>query len=789
MLSKVIGSVSHQKFLNFSDLSKPDFEGFKSNAVISFDCFDTIIWRSVDKPTDLFFILQQSNLYQKHELTAHLRMAAERHARDLKFVQLKSREVTLKEIYKQLLPDGDDKLINEFIELEISIEAKYQYTPPGIIPVLKEIIAGGKKIVITSDTYFDKSQIRYFLANCLPAEINSNIYEIFTSSDYQMDKRSGLLSLVCRTLKVNPSTVLHVGDSEEADHKGAIKASVNSLQFSPLDIAISQMMRMSNIGLSILDPEVRKSAPILSPFKSLYSRLNSPVRDDELIGYVGLGPIIFCFVRYIYSEFLQLKENHQHLKMVYLLRDGYLPGEACHILAGEEVGKYVRISRFASYAASFRSKHDIIKYVSKVIMGGRYKDILKQLLINEDDLLVDINTINCHDKLINLVSSEKMVKLIVNRSKQYMTRLFKYLQKSCQLTQGDTLLLIDLGYSATAQENLSRVMKDEYQITLIGRYLICLDVISSCKKYKNGLMSKDYFSTQALHTVVAYIAILEQLCTTTDSSVVDFDQDGNPIMQASSFSQDQYDKLINIQAACKRFCYDAKSLSLGLSSQELARTALAWLSRLIFYPSKSEIHYLETFMFDLNMGTSSVYEMLNIKKSIESMQKHGLFNAYKMSDEFRTNCPTELRYSGLELPVFLMNQHLHDFDFTQADLSFNKSEMDVMIISDNKPSLYTLSAMPTHNGYYTLTLPLHKKISHISLLLGEKFRAMQIQTIYSLSKSGKNENDLLGELVCDGVVKLGDLFVCENSSAMLSIIIKPESDFSSINVVYRPISL
>ena len=66
------------------------FDGLK---VLSLDCFDTLLWRKVVVPTDVFFALAHSAAFKQAGLTAPLRAKAETAARRISWVNFQTAEV------------------------------------------------------------------------------------------------------------------------------------------------------------------------------------------------------------------------------------------------------------------------------------------------------------------------------------------------------------------------------------------------------------------------------------------------------------------------------------------------------------------------------------------------------------------------------------------------------------------------------------------------------------------------------------------------------------------------
>ncbi len=775
---------------DFDKINQTDFNDFD---LISFDCFDTVLWRKVDKPTDIFFMLEQSDLFKKYNLTAYDRVRGEGFCRKKSGVKNFVEEVSLLEIYKTILPNADETEIQLFIKNEIELEKNNSFVPENIFNLLQVCFKTNKNIIIVSDTYFNSDQIKELLSAHLGKDVVSKFKHIFTSADCKTGKYEKLFKTVLKEMKVCPERMIHIGDNKVSDCSVPLSFGINAIQFAQYSDQLDQMRRMYNLGLKMLDTDVHQSKPIYRPFKQ-YDSLQSKyeLAPANLIGYHTLGPMMSVFADYILSEYKQIKLEKPAAKLVFLLRDAYLPNKICEILNNDEIGQPVRISRFVSYASSFRSSDDIINYLSDTISGGRYKDICQQLLLKASETNSILEKVerseNKKKTFISIILSDEMTKKIINRSKECMDRLSKYLKKSIDLKSGDTLVLVDLGYSATTQEKLTNVFKNELGVELIGRYLICLKTIGSVAN-KSGLIHFSNTSFQASHSLVAYIALLEQLCTTRDKSVVDFDQNGDPIYSSVSFQSEQYQKLQEVQSACMQFARDARA-DLSYIKPEMARQiVIGSIARLLYLPSESELEYLSTFKFDLNLGTDDLLCMYDTSQALSSLQRRGMFFMEKQSKLFRTNYPAELRYFGLELSVMLLAQHSFGLEFTPADMNHNTESISLLLMRGNQVSQHMMSAKATFGGCYSLIVPMMKNISYLSVEFGKIHSAtellcvevIKLSSLYSEYES-RDTVDISSSIVVSECQSTNNFYLMQSESGMIGLKL---SDYNLEDTVLR----
>ena len=95
------------------------------------------------------------------------------------------------------------------------------------------------------------------------------------------------------------------------------------------------------------------------------------------------GLLMYTFARFIVDEIEQMKSAGKQPKVLFLMRDAYLPSIVCEALTGQALGKRVHISRFAAYAASFRTTNDVEQYLVDVVKSNRFREISHQLLLPE----------------------------------------------------------------------------------------------------------------------------------------------------------------------------------------------------------------------------------------------------------------------------------------------------------------------------------------------------------------------------------------------------------------------
>ncbi|MDR3476538.1 MAG: hypothetical protein P4M14_00725 [Gammaproteobacteria bacterium] len=774
--------------------------------VLSLDCFDTLLWRTTAAPIDLFYNLQHQPAFSELGFSASLRINAESLARKMNMVQHQHTETKLKEIYLANFPNLTETQLEKLSAEELAEEIATCYAFPPVVDLIKHAHAKGIKIIIASDTYLTENQLRTLLASHLPAEAMQAIHQIFCSCEYRKSKRDGLFSEILKHTDVSPNAILHLGDNHLADFLSAKAYGLHALHFLQYNDNTNEILRMETLATYFMNTSIRHQRAMTSPFRGLFAiTQNQNLKPESIIGFTSIGPILYSFAKFICAEVEDLRNQGKKPKVLFLMRDGHLPSLICEALLGQEMGSRVRISRFVSLAASFRTPKDIDLYLSEVASTLRFNDICRQLLLPQKLAEQIINAAensgnySCIE-FIRLIQSPKTQALIFEQSKAYRLRLIKHLENVAQIEKGDTLVFVDLGYTGTAQIQLAPIFQEEMNIEIVGRYLIALKT-PHWQTNRKGLLDPSCYDDRAMIMLVNYSALLEQICTSNESSVVDFDNNGNPIFSETSLSAGQHSKLTDIQAECVRFAKTAEDFfqrtKMQLTTTMLRDAAAASLCRLLFIPTETELQHLQSFEFDLNLGTKDILQVFNREEGLIGLRRRGLFFMERNAKSMRTNYPAELRSAGLELSLILMTQHRYGLDIKLKDLSLKRETLKLIILRGNAATQMLTEAQPTYEGYYSLLVPIGAGNFNVGIQFGLNYHWIQIESTELIKVSAlltTNETqhaiDATSHTVSDQMIsKGGGLFEClsENSLLMLNSPENLSKDSYVFRVVFRPI--
>src|SRR5690606_24600460 len=117
----------------------------------------------------------------------------------------------------------------------IAAEARHCFAFAPTVKLMQAAKAKGLKVVIVSDTYLSADQLLGLIAQSAGEDIAALIDQVFCSCQYGKSKAGGLYQDVLRKLKIEPGSILHIGDNRRADVEGVARFGVHTahlLQFS-----------------------------------------------------------------------------------------------------------------------------------------------------------------------------------------------------------------------------------------------------------------------------------------------------------------------------------------------------------------------------------------------------------------------------------------------------------------------------------------------------------------------------------------------------------------------------
>ena len=473
-------------------------------------------------------------------------------------------------------------------------------------------------------------------------------------------------------------------------------------------------------------------ARVFQPHRAAVA-LGEPRIDDpaEALGFVTLGPIMTPFAHWIAAEADAIgaaRGGRTHL--LFLMRDGFLPRRVFDAAHPDRVTHAVEISRFTAIAAGLGRDGAVRRFVVDEIGDGSGKDFLRQLLIDADEattLTTDAGNGDDAYDLADTLCAAPWVDRIVARGRAFADRLVDYVRTTVDPAPGDTLMLVDLGYNGTVQNHVDALFAEAFDVHVAGRYLLLSETLPSSLD-KRGMIDATTHDRGVLDALIGAVAVLEQVCTASQGSVLDY-ADGAPIRGAAGIKGQQSETRERVQAGCVAYAADERSAMVRrrhpADTSAMRQAAVAALARLLFLPLPDEIALFTRFEHDANLGTDHMITLFDPATASRGLREHGLFYL-KNSD--RMYLPAELRGHGLPTSLAYLAQRRFGLDLRYADFCDSGIDIPVLMADGQDAFADMVRATPTHDGYHVAAIPIGACRYTVGVQFGRHHEWLQIES-------------------------------------------------------------
>ena len=431
--------------------------------VISFDIFDTLIFRIFDKPTDVFRMLGHRI---GEESFAKLRIQAEQEAR--KVHSEINGEVNIYEIYEILekyLMINKEELIKE----ELQAEKDCCFANGYLKNVFDELIQREKKVILVSDMYLPKKMLQELLESCG----YSGYDNLYVSCEYRYGKGSGKLQKIAEMDNSKAKKIIHIGDNYISDIECSQKIGWDTMYYPSCH----------SLGNSLRPKEMNRLSA--SVYKSM---VNIHLHSDDLVysaeyehGFRYAGFLVCGFCEWLNQY---AKENCID-KIFFLARDADILYKVYNKHYYEVENEYVVTSRLAMWEMTFETNpEEFIQnfFLSRANIGIQtLKDALQETdlenlipLLKEDGLcaescLTKKNYEMFHDFLMTHYS--EIVKHFSDSKKagqQYLKGKVGNAKKICA---------VDIGWSGQILITMKKIIDEMFDknVRIQGAYMAVTD--------------------------------------------------------------------------------------------------------------------------------------------------------------------------------------------------------------------------------------------------------------------------------------------------------------------------
>ncbi|QIO04562.1 HAD-IA family hydrolase [Acinetobacter shaoyimingii] len=625
----------------------------KANKVVSFDIFDTLLVRPFAKPDDLFNYMQDDVIKISEKLT-NFREIRLNVRKDVPLDKVKGEEVPLFERYKVIGEkyDLNEEQVNKLYNLELDYEFKLIRAREIGVHLFNLALKLKKKVIIISDTFFDKA----FILKLLNKNGIKGYSEIYLSSEIGLLKAtSNIYPYVIDKLNISASDILHIGDNHVVDIVNSKKHGINSLY-------LQSTMNVLDKN-TLLGREIKNSDNV---FNSIVKGLiANKICDNSLIvnnsyvngsldnfGYSIFGPILLGFTQWILKE----AKNDQIDKLFFLARDGEIIYKASKI-----VGKFIDINSDMSYlygsrrglnVPALKNKDDLVRMLSVNFNPINLNKLMEQrfgvhientpLEVIQRCGLTSVNqVVNYKEHRENLIKFIHHISddILLNAKKE-RENILKYYKNEGVYNTDKRNAIVDIGHNGTMQKSIMDLRKNS---KINGYYFVTYEGISniiSDKIFGKGCWFDAVSPKDKEHPYVKNILMFEMLFLNESGSFVKMDEKNGsftPIKLSTIGEEKRINAIKEIHKGALNFIEDFMTIynknfyDLNIVMDEIVNPYLNFLKS----PCYTDVKIFEGVNFE------NYYSGRNHRSLLESMNNQSpiwpegaeLYEMYKVDDD------------------------------------------------------------------------------------------------------------------------------------------------------------
>jgi FMN phosphatase YigB (HAD superfamily) len=611
-----------------------------SCAVLSLDIFDTILWRRVPRPTDVFPVvasrLKRAGLCPEWLPDAAfrlMRIKAEQDARKRRGSL--GTEVSLFDIWQEMpLALFQGATLEELVAAEVRTERDFTVVDLDVADIVRLALKQGLPVIFVSDTYFTEEHLALLLDRPELGDLSG--VRIFRSHQHGLDKGSGLFEIVLEQLGCRPEQVVHIGDNLIADIETPGELGVRTIYYERISDDFAAVLEreresMDSFGPfgALVDPEDGDFGITSLRAKTLESGPTGGTASTRAAWRYGagvIGPVLTGF-----AEWVAERAHEQGRSVVWCpMREGTvlsaLINNAAAARGYELEARPLWLSRHVASLASLdpQDPENLREFV-----GRSYRMTVRQLLSTlglrsgEVPALSErLNTVldnhgivmAVRDALLETPHLRNRLAVTVTQARE---RLVRELRRVGALDDPE-ITLVDLGWGGTIQYYLAEALKlAGLDVTPSGYYLATDE--RATRVYVAGLHLEGYFGAaghprDVVHTLVRSPEVLEQAVNDLCGSLVGFGPDGAPVLGPYSDSESQTEErravhagIFAFQQQWNRYAENRTWPSLtGRARERLAAIIVAALKT----PTPSEAALFGSWGHEDNFGSTLVTHLV-----------------------------------------------------------------------------------------------------------------------------------------------------------------------------------
>lgn len=620
---------------NLSDVSR-HCEGAE---VVSLDVFDTLLYRTVEPPDFLkrrtanyaeqlfssrgFPVTADLFMYLRNESEARLRRQAQTGGSD---AECKLSDIIHEVLYRLFGAEDAVAETADLVRYELEVECHHLRVATETQELLEGLKSRGQRVIVATDTYLERKHIQEIFIHL---GIDRYIDSIYPSSEYGVGKYSGrLFQRILETEAIPPTKMVHVGDTYESDVRGAVKAGIPAIFLRDCP-RLHRRWRLARLTSRVVaGAEVNEAVAIgATPLPENSRALNAEERELYTIGRDILGPAFTLFVLDVIQECYRTGVS----VLYYLAREGLLL-RRLHEILSENIHRFKRLPPL---------RHQYL-YVSRLAtslpavreLGPRelhlafYRDSSASLAecisafglkaAEFSDLEVDFEDREKAAKE-RLFADPFFVSRVKIRAASERLRLRRYLSQEGFFGANEIKALVDVGWNATIQANLTRAFQDDPEFPmLIGhyfgrRYKHDDYLVSARSLYMPGRLFDQKRNVQQEQAIGHCLEMFELAAGASHGATVGYEEresSVNPILSKSGAALSTEQRLLQAGIIDCAASFSRTYNDYEIDSELLRRDATRRLANFILAPTMRQVMALKSLAHPLDWGSQETRPLI-----------------------------------------------------------------------------------------------------------------------------------------------------------------------------------
>ncbi len=488
-------------------------EQIEKAETVSFDLFDTLVMRRVLLPDDVVELVSARMSERGMALGdfTNQRVAVEKRISQ-------SFAPKLLQIYEEVLREcgrgGDDvSAVSSPLELaalEYETDRELLIPRRDMIMLFDRAKVLGKRVYITTDTYYNQSQIEGILHDNGIAGYDG----LFISCEYGKSKQQGLFEELKKTVGVEK--LLHIGDDSVSDIRSAEACGIDCAQIYSGAELCDLLGGLGMLAHSRSLSDRIKAGMVVarlfnSPFQFEDEERKLIIRDAVDVGYLFCAPMINDFVHWFGTQTRELNCGN----VWFCARDGFLVKKIYQRWFPDSFSEYFLTSRTAAIRSGVETREDVA-YIDSMKFSGETADNLRCRFGMDTAEIPDFERDEDEEGLM------RYCKAILHTAEKRRENNRKYID-SLHICEG-RIAFFDFVAKGTSQFYVGRLVENP----IVGLYFLQMDPEYMKDKH---LDIKPFYTEEERESSAIFDSyyVLETLLTSPYPSVDEFDNKGEPI--------------------------------------------------------------------------------------------------------------------------------------------------------------------------------------------------------------------------------------------------------------------